>query len=52
MNTNANPAAESPSDSRDNPCISTDLNIAALDVFADDGISYLLPYTNYVNRLV
>jgi hypothetical protein len=29
---------------RDNPCLGNDPTIAALDVFADDGISYLLPY--------
>ena len=44
-NNNDNPSVSSP---RDNPCLGTDTTIAALDVFADDGISYLLPYTQFL----
>jgi hypothetical protein len=48
MNTNENPPATSGSSPRDNPCLGTDSTIAALDVFADDGISYLLPYAQFL----
>jgi len=34
---------------RDNPCFDTDSTIAALDVLADDGISYLLPYAQFLS---
>ena len=43
LNHNDNPSASS---LRDNPCFTTDPTIAALEVIADDGISYLLPYAN------
>jgi hypothetical protein len=33
---------------RDNPCFGTDPNIAALNVLADDGHSYLLPYAQFL----
>jgi hypothetical protein len=36
------------SESRDHPCIGSDPNIAALDIIADDGISYLLPYAQFL----
>ena len=48
MNTNANPAAASASSSRDNPCFGSDPNVATLNVLADDGISYLLPYAQFL----
>jgi hypothetical protein len=48
MNTNENPPATSASSPRDNPCFGTDSSITALDVFADDGISYLLPYAQFL----
>jgi hypothetical protein len=48
MNTNENPPATSGSSPRDNPCLGTDSTIAALDVVADDGISYLLPYAQFL----
>jgi len=45
LNRNDNPSVSSP---RDNPCFSTDPTIASLDVFADNGISYLLPYAQFL----
>jgi hypothetical protein len=33
---------------RDNPCLGSGINIAALEVIADDGISYLLPYSQFL----
>jgi hypothetical protein len=45
LNLNDNPSASS---LRDNPCFTTDLTIAALEVIADDGISYLLPYAQFL----
>lgn len=45
LNSSDNPSASSP---RDNPCFSTDATIAALDVIADDGVSYLLPYAQFL----
>jgi hypothetical protein len=48
MNTNENPPATSASSPRDNPCFRSDTQTAALDVFADDGISYLLPYAQFL----
>ena len=47
LNTSENPttAASSP---RDNPCLGSDATIAALDAFADDGISYVLPYAQFL----
>lgn len=41
LNSSENPSASSP---RDNPCFSTDSTVAALNVYADDERSYLLPY--------
>jgi hypothetical protein len=38
----------SASSSRDNPCFGTDPHIAALNVLADDGHSYLLPYAQFL----
>jgi len=45
---NENPASTSASSPRDNPCLGNDPTIAALDVFADNGISYLLPYAQFL----
>ena len=47
-NTSDNPPAISASSPRKNPCIGSDPNIAALEVIADDGISYLLPYAQFL----
>ena len=48
MNTNENPPAISASSPRKNPCVGSDPNIAALEIIADDGISYLLPYAQFL----
>jgi hypothetical protein len=48
MNTNANPAATSPSSLRDNPCFDIDPTVATLNVFADDERSYQLPYAQFL----
>ncbi len=48
MNTNEPPPIESPS-SRNNPCYGNDSTAAALNVFADDGHSYLLPYAQFLS---
>ena len=45
LNTSDNPSVSS---LRDNPCLGTDSTVAALDVLADDGISYLLPYAQFL----
>jgi len=45
LNSNDNPSASSP---RDNPCLDRDSTVAALKVIADDGISYLLPYAQFL----
>jgi hypothetical protein len=44
---NENPPA-SASSPRDNPCLGSDPSITALDVFADNGTSYLLPYAQFL----
>ena len=49
LNISDNPPAISASSPRKNPCLgSSDPNIAALEVIADDGISYLLPYAQFL----
>ena len=48
LNTSEQPPAISASSPRDNPCLGSDPTIAALDVCADDGISYLLPYAQFL----
>jgi hypothetical protein len=48
INTNENPPATSASSPRDNPGFRSDAQTAALDVFADDGTSYLLPYAQFL----
>ena len=45
---NTNPVAASASSSRDNPCFELDASIAAVQVLADDGRSYLLPYAQFL----
>jgi hypothetical protein len=47
-NTSEQPPTASASSPRDNPCLGNDPTIAALDVFADNGISYLLPYAQFL----
>ena len=49
MNTSPNPSAASASSSRDNPCYEIDSGVAALNVAADDGRSYLLPYAQFLH---
>ena len=49
MNTSPNPPAASASSSRDNPCYEIDSGVAALNVAADDGRSYLLPYAQFLH---
>ena len=49
MNTSPNPPAASASSSRDNPCYGLDPTVAALNVAADDGRSYLLPYAQFLH---
>ena len=44
---NENPPA-SASSPRDNPCLERDSTIAALEAIADSGISYLLPYAQFL----
>jgi hypothetical protein len=44
---NENPPA-SASSPRDNPCLGNDPTITSLDVFADNGTSYLLPYAQFL----
>ena len=48
LNSSEQPPAISASSPRKNPCIGSDPNIAALEVIADDGISYLLPYAQFL----
>lgn len=48
MNTSAEHNTESAPNLRDNPCFSTDSTVAALNVFADDERSYLLPYAQFL----
>ena len=48
MQTNLNPNPASASSPRDNPCHGSASDIATLEVIADDGISYLLPYAQFM----
>ena len=48
MKTDPNPVATSASSTRDNPCFELDASIAAVQVLADDGRSYLLPYAQFL----
>jgi hypothetical protein len=43
-----NPDHPSVSSPTDNPCLERDSTIAALEAIADDGISYLLPYAQFL----
>jgi hypothetical protein len=45
---NENQPTASASSPRDNPCLERDSTIAALEAIADDGISYLLPYAQFM----
>ena len=47
-NTSEQPPAMSVSNSRDNPCLGHDSNAAAVAFLTDDGISYLLPYAQFL----
>ena len=48
LNHNDGPTA-SVSSPRDNPCFDTDSTVGALNVLADDGTSYLLPYAQFLS---
>ena len=48
-NSNDHPPTVSASSPQDNPCLGSDPNIAALEIIADDGISYLLPYAQFLS---
>ena len=49
MNTNTNqPDAVSPSSLRDDLCVGKSAKVTALQVFADDQHSYLLPYAQFL----
>ncbi len=45
---NENQPTASASSPRDNPCLERDSTIAALEAIADDGISYLLSYAQFL----
>ena len=45
---NKNQPTASVSSPRDNPCLERDSTIAALEAVADSGISYLLPYAQFL----
>ena len=47
-NINDHPPTILASSSRGNPCLGLDPTVATLNVFADDGISYLLPYAQFL----
>jgi hypothetical protein len=48
LNTSEQPPAMSVSNSRNNPCLGHDSNAAAVAFLTDDGISYLLPYAQFL----
>ena len=48
LNSSEQPPAISVSNSRDNPCLGHDSNAAAVAFLTDDGISYLLPYAQFL----
>ena len=48
INSSEQPPAMSVSSPRDNPCLGHDANAAAVAVLTDDGISYLLPYAQFL----
>ena len=45
---NESQTTASASSARENPCLDRDSTIAALEVIADDGTSYLLPYSQFL----
>ena len=49
LNTNDNPPVISASSRRDHPCLGHDPNAAAVAVLTDDGISYLLPFAQFLH---
>lgn len=49
MSTPENPPLESPSSSHRNPCLDDGIQITALNVLTDDGISYMLPYAQFLH---
>jgi len=49
LNSSEQPPAMSVSNSRDNPCLGHDSNAAAVAFLTDDGISYLLPYAQFLH---
>jgi hypothetical protein len=49
MITNEHPPTESTFRLGHNPCFGSDTQTAALNVFADDGHSYLLPYAQFLS---
>ena len=48
INSNEQPPAISASSPRNNPCFGHDPNAAAVAVLTDDGISYLLPFAQFL----
>ncbi len=48
LNSSEPPPAISESKPRDNPCLGNDPNATAVAVRTDDGISYLLPYAQFL----
>jgi hypothetical protein len=48
LNSSDNPPGTSVSDPRDQPCLGHDANAAAVAVLTDDGISYLLPFAQFL----
>ncbi len=48
LNSSEQPPATSASSPRDNPCFGHDPNAAAVAVLTDDGISYLLPFAQFL----
>ena len=48
LNSSEQPPAISASSPREHPCLGHDANAAAVAVLTDDGISYLLPYAQFL----
>ena len=48
LNSTEPPPVGSASNPHDNPCLDRDSTIAALEAIADNGISYLLPYAQFL----
>ena len=49
MNSNVRPLTESDFETGHNPCFSSDVKCAALNVYADDRHNYLLPYAQLLS---